>query len=81
MDLFNVVSKKITTSFVGALAEFEKAYSEEINANPEKWEEVRRNILKNGNGQIRNLEKELDNFEIKQKRYTYKFTFRRTDES
>jgi hypothetical protein len=66
--LISQMSTKIRTAFIGALAEFERVYGE----LPE-WEEVRRNILKNGNNQIRCLEAELDGYEVEFKRYQYNF--------
>lgn len=66
--LLEIVSTKIRTAFIGALAEFERIYGEQPG-----WEEVRRNILKNGNNQIRGFEADLDRFEVQIKKYTYNF--------
>lgn len=48
--LKNGVQISIKTAMIGALAIFEEIFSEEIEANPEKWAEARTEILNKGHG-------------------------------
>ncbi len=72
--LKKIIAKKLTTTFICALSEFETSFGyqlwghglpeEEITstqkANKEKWEQVRTNILNKGNTQVRALTAEMD---------------------
>lgn len=69
-----IVIRKLKTSFIGAISEFEIAFGQELwghglssesltdvqRANKDKWEQVRTNILNKGNTQIRALVAEMD---------------------
>ena len=70
--LFRIIQKKLQTSFIGAISEFEKKFGKlwghglglaECTENQQKWrklwDETRNKILNNGNNQIRALESEL----------------------
>lgn len=76
--LLKVLKKKLSTSFIGAIAEIERRCPELVNS--EKWEDLRNAILTNGNSQIRAIEKELDNYEVTEKRYEYYFKMRGPNE-
>lgn len=75
---------KIRTAFIGALSQFEENFGylwgegeTSLTENEKKflklWKETRRRVLENGNNQIRNINKQLDNYEIKQKKFNYNF--------
>lgn len=81
--LMKILQKKITTSFIGALAKMESFVGtslwghgkpeSECNANElawrELWNECRTEILNNGNNQIRAVESELSQYDVKWNRY------------
>lgn len=85
--LKGIVSTKMRTAFIGALAAFEKDFGylwghdldEDIPLTEKQegfldvWEEVRAVVLDNGNNQLRSLMKELDNHDVKWHRYEYEF--------
>jgi hypothetical protein len=72
--LKQIASKKITTSFIFPIAEFEQVFGlelwgmglpeDEITArqkiNRERWEQLRLSVLNNGNKQVRALNAEID---------------------
>ena len=73
--LNKIVETKIRTSFIGALSAFENEFSDFL-ADPsikERWNRVRNKILDNGNGQIRAVRKELEQYNIHWKRNELKF--------
>jgi hypothetical protein len=70
--LAKIIRKKLRTSFIGALASFEAHFGRlwghgltpaqctpQQRANREIWESCRRNVLTNGNDQIRALDSEV----------------------
>jgi hypothetical protein len=61
--LKRIIQKKILTSFVGAIASFEKEFPDLIGT--EKWNRLRQEIMDLGNRQIRGVNSELDLHEIK----------------
>lgn len=67
------IEKKIKTTMIGALDQFEKNFEEEINYNYEKWNLTRTEILNNGNNQIRSALAEIDEYDIDFKRKEYDF--------
>lgn len=79
--LFKIVSTKIRTAFVGALAAFEEelgflwGYDKDGPLTPaekeyaEIWENVRSKVLTLGNNQIRSVENELGNNTVEWNRY------------
>lgn len=82
--LFRIVGKKVTTSFVGALARFEDFFGrlwghgrpeQELSENERRWRELwrecRTEILNNGNNQVRALEAELAMHGVEWERYRY----------
>lgn len=76
--LKNKVDKKFTTCFIFALSEFENVFGKELwghnmpeneltpsqIANKKRWENLRKNILDNGNKQKRTLISELERFDV-----------------
>jgi hypothetical protein len=75
--LTKVISRKTTTSFIGAIAQVEKHLgvlwghgkqdnkcSKDELAWRDIWERCRTEILNNGNKQVRAIERELDDHEI-----------------
>ena len=80
--LSNIVSTKIKTSFIGAISSCEKNFGflwghgkddpeltkQELEMK-ELWEEVRTEILDNGNTQLRAASNEIDNYSISWERY------------
>lgn len=64
VQLYQIMRKRIMTTMIGALAsleEFKDIFEEE------EYEELRKEILDKGNFQIRELERDLDGFDIKYK--------------
>ncbi len=75
--LFGILQKKIQTSFIGALSQFEQFFGElwgnrkddsELTPEEREWRElwlqVRTNILNGGNNQIRAVQSELNQYDI-----------------
>jgi hypothetical protein len=85
--LDKIISTKIRTAFVGALASFEEEFGvlwgnekeddSELTDNErawkEIWENVRTEILNNGNTQLRAARNEIANHVIQWKRYNMNF--------
>lgn len=84
--LKKIAEKKFMTTTIFPLSQFEIAFghlwghgkktedrSHEEKVNFEKWQEVRDNILNNGNSQKRAMINEIDNHEIEWKRYSATF--------
>lgn len=85
--------KRIQTTFIGDLAEFEKGFGflwghgKPINKlnNDERyfrelWKEVRKTILDKGNSQITGLEGESQFFTIEPRRFHYDLPIRRRED-
>lgn len=81
--LLSTVSKRINTTMIGALSSIEKhlgylwGESEDGELTPEQqeferlYEELRTEILDKGNSQIRQLESDLNLYEVEQVRYNF----------
>lgn len=80
--LDKILSTKMNTTFVGAIAAFEKCFgflwgqtkkheerTEEELEFYEIWKQVRDEILNNGNHQLRALKNELQNYEVSWNRH------------
>lgn len=81
--LEKIINQKIRTTMIGALDAFEHMFEELINENPrfkQSFQEVRKEILDNGNNQIRAIKKELDQYTVSWNRYTINFTVKGRDE-
>ena len=86
-DVEQLIRKRIQTTMIGALARFEENFghlwghfkdpSEPLTPEEEKyadtWDYTRNQILNQGNSQIRNLSKDLNNVIGKTTRYQYNF--------
>ena len=81
--LSNILTTKIKTSFIGAISSCEKSFgflwghgkddnqmTEQELAMREIWEEVRTEILDNGNTQLRAATNEIENYSINWERYS-----------
>ncbi len=82
-----IAKKKFTTCFIFAISEFEKVFGQELwghglpieklneiqIANRKRWEQIRRDILDKGNGQLRGLESEIDVHNLEFKGYSMTF--------
>lgn len=81
--LDKIISTKLNTTFIGALAAFEKNFGflwghtkKDIDRTEEEkqlyliWESVRTEVLNNGNNQLRALRNELQNHNISWNRHT-----------
>lgn len=81
--LTKILTTKITTTFIGSLAAFEKAFGflwgqgkkDSEKTDEEKhfyniWEGVRTDVLNNGNNQSRAIQNELQNHNITWNRHT-----------
>jgi hypothetical protein len=85
--LKKIVCKKMTTTFIFALSEFENVFGQELwghglrdseltsaqQANKKRWEQVRTNILNKGNTQARALEAEMDLHSVEFRGYQVRF--------
>ena len=71
--LAKILKQKLSTSFIGAIAEIEKRYPNVKTS--EGWEDLRNAILTNGNSQIRAVEKESEQYTVRWDRYQYEFKF------
>jgi len=72
--LTKIAIKKIQTTMIGALSALEEKFSDYLENDHEFrliYNEVRQRILDNGNHQIRNLEKELEQYAVEWLRYQY----------
>lgn len=81
--LEKIIGTKIRTAFIGALAAFEEEFgflwghdidgpvTDEQKDLAQIWENVRTQILNNGNHQLRAAKQELENHLIKWNRYQY----------
>lgn len=80
--LKKIAAKKIDTTMIHALSQFEVAFGEvfgfglpndrlddEERIYSKKWTEVRQRILDNGNRQKRNLMTEIDQYDVHWNRY------------
>ena len=76
-----ILKKKLETSFIGALAAFEKEFGFLWGFEGDKpltkqqkemgaiWDDVRTQVLNNGNNQLRAIQNELSQYTIKWNRY------------
>jgi hypothetical protein len=85
-DQENILKKRIQTTMIGALHEFEKSFGylwgqdksedEELTEKEDKfldiWEDTRNKILNNGNNQLRKAVSEINKIQGNLK-YNYKF--------
>lgn len=80
--LDSIISKKMNTTFIGAISAFEKGFgflwgqnkkpqerTEEEQRLYEIWKQVRDDILNNGNHQLRALKNELQNHNVSLNRH------------
>ena len=62
VQLYGMMRKRIMTTMIGALASLEEY---KLLFEEEEYEELRKDILDKGHFQIRELERDIDNFDIK----------------
>lgn len=77
--LRKVVTTKIQTTMIGALSAIEEILSPIINQDGHSkalYEKCRQRILDNGNQQKRNVDKELELYNIERIMYTYNMKVR-----
>jgi hypothetical protein len=81
--LLTILKKKLTTGFIGAIARFEEHIGRELwgHGKPESectkeqlawravWDDCRTEVLNNGNSQIRAIESEMGQYDVKWQRY------------
>tara|TARA_R110000824_G_scaffold220199_2_gene407252 strand:- start:78 stop:473 length:396 start_codon:yes stop_codon:yes gene_type:complete len=92
--LSNIISTKMKTSFIGAISACEKHFgflwghdkndedlSENERAMKEIWEDIRAQILDNGNNQLRAVINEMGNYSIHWDRYSLDFPIQLTQEN
>lgn len=85
--LLRILEKKLQTSFIGALSQFEQFFGhlwghrrDESELTPEqlemrdKWNQARTFILNNGNNQIRAIQSELSQYTVSWNRFHYDMT-------
>ena len=87
--LDKIISTKVRTSFVGAIAQFEEKFgflwgrdkqqqdrTQEENQMFELWEQVRIAVFNNGNNQLRAAQNEIANHVVNWNRYRTEFIIR-----
>jgi hypothetical protein len=91
--LREIVEKRIRTTMIGALAEIERSefgkmfgfgktkLSDEERRWKMLWDELRTNILNQGNNQLRESMREIENFDARFKPYRTDFIIRRENEN
>jgi len=62
VQLYGMMRKRIMTTMIGALASLEEY---KLLFEEEEYEELRKDILDKGHFQIRELERDIDNFDVK----------------
>lgn len=88
--LDNIISKKIRTTFIGAIAAFEEEFgflwgkdkngrTEEEQQMYDLWQQARTKILNHGNAQLRGAQNEIANNQISWNRYTTFFQVKGND--
>lgn len=88
-----IITKKMKTAFIGALAAFEEEFgslwghglqehelSQDQRDMRDVWERVRTSVLNNGNTQLRSLRNEIANHSVRWNRYYTQFVIK-TEES
>lgn len=94
LRLEKIVSTKVRTAFIGALAAFEDVFgflwghdypdneltAEQVNMG-ELWERARTNVLNNGNTQLRSVRNEIANQTVKWNRYHTDFIVMQPEEN
>lgn len=90
LELNNNCKRAVRTSFIGALANFEKGFGylwghgkpkdEALTDNEklflQRWLQVRESVLDCGNTQCRIIDREFDKFIIKYNGFQYKFSIK-----
>lgn len=78
--LLKIAKKKIQTTMIGALSAIEKHFEDLLAKDDPKinhmFEELRSEILDRGNTQIRNLENELNHYDVVWKKNTIFLPFK-----
>jgi len=62
VQLYGMMRKRIMTTMIGSLASLEEY---KLLFEEEEYEELRKDILDKGHFQIRELERDIDNFDVK----------------
>jgi ribosome maturation protein Sdo1 len=62
VQLYGMMRKRIMTTMIGALASLEEY---KLLFEEEEYEDLRKDILDKGHFQIRELERDIDNFDVK----------------
>lgn len=82
--LTRITATKIRTAFIGALSAFEESEFMELARQDKNlyraYQALRSKILNRGNEQIREIEKEMVNYEVKMHRYHYNMPVLKTKE-
>jgi len=91
--LSNIITTKIRTSFIGAISSCEENFgflwghgkddddlTEEEASMKEVWEEIRTEILDNGNTQLRAATNEIEHYSINWERYSMGINFTKDKE-
>jgi len=62
VQLYGMMRKRIMTTMIGGLASLEEY---KLLFEEEEYEQLRKDILDKGHFQIRDLERDIDNFDVK----------------
>jgi hypothetical protein len=62
--LFSLCSTKIKTTMIGAISDIESIFPEIVSKYPELFQELRASILDRGNNQIRNLQNDINDYNV-----------------
>lgn len=88
--LIEIITKKVQTTMIGALASFEKSFghlwglgkfNKELSISQkelkQRWEETRNEILNRGNANIRSIQEELSLYNLKKENYRIDFIIKK----
>lgn len=81
--LIQALERKFKTCFIGALAEFEKQFSdlwEDDNEWRAKWEATRTHVLNNGNNQLRAAIDEVSQYTMTWDKHNVNFIVKQPEE-
>lgn len=68
VQFYGLMKKRIMTTMIGAIARLEK-YIDLFEED--EYESLRKEILDNGNRQLKEMEKDLEHFEVRHKTYYF----------
>lgn len=71
-QLSDDIQKKMKTIMVGSLAIIEEELEDFLNENPDIYNKIRKRIFDNGNAQINYVERAIQTYDVKSRRFKLK---------